>query len=64
MHPIDYAPSRRSQKTPFADRFMPALILAIVGVVLFFAIGFLMGNNRVIDQAFYDVCHSAVFPCY
>ena len=56
QQPISYAPSRPSVQTSFADRFIPALSVALLGLVMLYGVGFATGSN--------DVRHSASFPCH
>jgi len=43
-------------------RLMPALVTALVGVVLLFAAGF--AQTHVLHNAAHDSRHSAIFPCH
>ncbi len=64
QQPISYAPSRFSVQTSFADRFIPALSVALLGLVMLYGVGFAMGSDDVIHNATHDVRHSASFPCH
>jgi cobalt transporter subunit CbtB len=64
QQPITYAPSRPSIETSFADRFIPALSVALLGLVMLYGVGFAMGSDDVIHNATHDVRHSASFPCH
>lgn len=64
QQPITYAPSRSSVEIPFADRFIPALSVALLGLVMLYGVGFAMGSDDVIHNATHDVRHSASFPCH
>lgn len=64
QQPISYAPSRPTEQTSFAKRFIPAFTVALLGLIMLYGVGFAMGNNGVIHNAAHDVRHSASFPCH
>ncbi len=60
INPINTATSETLPLT--TTRLMPALLTALVGVVLLFAAGF--AQTHVLHNAAHDSRHSAVFPCH
>lgn len=64
QQPISYTPSRSSVQASFANRFIPALSVALLGVVMLYGVGFAMGSNGAIHNATHDVRHSVSFPCH
>jgi len=45
-------------------RTVAALLMAVAGVALLYAVGFAAGSGNVLHNAAHDTRHSAAFPCH
>ena len=64
QQPINYTSPSSIPHSSFAERFIPALGIALLGLIMLYGVGFAMGSNDVIHNAAHDVRHSASFPCH
>ncbi|MBQ31632.1 MAG: cobalt transporter [Deltaproteobacteria bacterium] len=45
-------------------RTVAALLMAIAGIALIYAVGFAQGSGDVLHNAAHDTRHSVAFPCH